>query len=419
MYEISDKYLYFMNSIILRRLRDEASNNEAISFGLSGESWPDCEPKAIATLLNEKIKHGFPSAKAIVWSEKKDYLSLIRNTHEVPTEEAKSLVAKSDDHSKRYWANVISNELREDYRKLDELMSTYSRKQGSSVRVFSLKNEIFGLVKENEKRLKEGNSLVKIPAFPILSDMIQGFNPGSLTMVTAESGAGKTNFCVSLAQSASQVMNVLYANLEMSSFDFASRFLHNGAGIDNKEWRTGEYANPGNLHAIEEYAAKKQSEFNLDFTSGEALSAAQIKSEIYRRFDGKKNGLVIVDYSDKVVLDGKKEEWMEALNLFVEMEEVAKRTNTHIIMISQGDSVSGFAKSSKRATQPCSNVLNFYRQRSLINSSLDRFFVKALKVRFGECQTLELEGDLAKSRLTEIGIVTEAPQPAKGGKFDF
>lgn len=421
MYEISDSYLSFMNSIILRRLRDEAGNNEAISYGLDGSVWPNCEPKAIAVMLNEKIKHGFATAKAITWAEKSEYLTLIRNNQLIPNDDVKVLVAKSDDLNKRYWAAAIAQELKDDYRKLDQLMSTYARQQGSSVRVHSLKDEIEPLVKENEKRLKDGCSLVKIPDFPLLSEMIAGFNAGSITMLTAKSGAGKTNLCVSLAQAASRVMNTLYLNLEMTAFDFASRFVHNGAKIDNKEWRTGEYSNAKNLQSIEEYAAQKSREFALDYTDGSALSPTQMKAEIYRRFDGKKNGLVIVDYTDKAILDGKKEEWMEMLNFFTDMEEVAKKTNTHIIMISQGDDVSGFAKASKRATQPCANVLNFYRVKSTLNPLLDRFFIKALKVRFGECQQLELEGDLAKSRLTEKAIVAfgDNETTTSRGKYEF
>jgi hypothetical protein len=418
-YAIDDNYLDFMNAVVMRRLRDEASNNELVAHGVDGSTWPECEPKNIALALNTKVRFGFLAAKTMIFSEYKDYIGVIRNhTFNLPYE-VKKIVARQEECHKRYWAIVFKYRLEQEPECLDKLINEYKKAQATPTKVLNIKNNVLNLVSQNEQMIKNGTAIVKIPGFELVSQMIQGFNPKSITMITAMSGVGKTNYCVSLAQQASEIMDVLFINMEMDEFNFGSRFIHNGASINNQDWRSGQYATEYNLKSIQEYDSKVKSKFNLEYTNGEALTQSQIESEVYRRFDGIKRGLVIIDYAEKAILPRKKDEWAELLDFYVCMEELSKRTNTHIIVISQGDE-NGDSKASKRAKQPCSSVLTFVKEPSTLNTNLDKYFIKPLKVRYGEFKTVELNTNLAQSKVSEIGYHNAPPTiEKKRGRHEF
>lgn len=408
-----------MNAVIMRRLRDEASNNELVAHGVDGSTWPDCEPKNIALELNVKVKFGFLAAKTMIFAENKEYLGVIRNHTFNLSLDVKKIVSRQEECHRRYWAIVFQNRLESEPECLDKLINEYKKAQATPTKVLNMKNSVLNLVKQNEEMIKNGTSIVKIPGFELVSEMIQGFNPKSITMLTAMSGVGKTNYCVSLAQRASEIMDVLFVNMEMDEFNFGSRFIHNGAGINNQDWRSGQYATEYNLKSIYEYDSKAKSKFNLEYTNGEALTQSQVESEVYRRFDGIKRGLIIVDYAEKILLPRKKDEWAELLDFYVGMEELAKRTNTHILVISQGDE-NGDSKASKRAKQPCSSVLTFMKEPSNLNPNLDRYFIKPLKVRYGQLKTIELNANLAQSKVSEVGYYDAPPAiEKKKGKYEF
>lgn len=419
MYAIDDNYLDFMNGVVLRRLRDEASNNELVAHGVDGSTWPECEPKNIAIALNQKVRFGYLAAKTMIFAGHKEYLSVIRNhTFSLPLE-VKKILSRQEECHKRYWAIVFQNRLQSEPECLDRLINEYKKEQATPTKITNIKNNVLNLVKQNEDMIKNGTSIVVIPGFELVSKMIQGFNPKSITMLTAMSGVGKTNYCVSLAQRASEIMDVLFINMEMDEFNFGSRFIHNGASINNNDWRSGSYATEYNIKSIQDYDAAVKSRFNLEYTNGEALTQSQIESEVYRRFDGIKRGLIIIDYAEKCLLPRKKDEWAELLEFYVGMEELSKRTNTHILIISQGDE-NGDSKASKRAKQPCSNVLTFVKEASSLNPNLDKYFIKPLKVRYGEFKTIELNTNLAQSKVSELGYYNAPPTiEKKKGRYDF
>jgi hypothetical protein len=221
---------------------------------------------------------------------------------------------------------------------------------------------------------------------------------------------------VSLAQSASEIVDVLFVNMEMDEHDFGPRFIHNAVGMDNKSWRDGSYLSQYNADKIADYAKAKEQQRNIWYTDGSALTIRQIESIIYSKFTSKNKGLVFIDYDTKVILPGRKEEWAEVLDLYVKMEAIAKRCNVHVVIASQGNE-DGKSKASKRAEQPCSNVLNFYREKSGVNGALDRYFIRPIKTRYNSFQTLEMDADLSRSKVVEKGFVK--PEEIQGTKSQW
>lgn len=419
MYEISDEYLSLMNSILYARLSDKSKANQISSYGIDGTLWPECEARRLMVKLNSLSKIGYEGARATVYAEDADYMAILRGTTKRLSLEKSELVGALKRENTKYWSGIIAQRLSESPLELDSLIRSYQSNTFTGVKRTSLKDLILHAVAENERKLKDGTAKIVIPTFEKLSDMIQGFNPRCLTMLTAGTGVGKTNLCVSLAQKASQVMPVLFFNMEMDESDFAARFIHNACGITNYSWRDGSYVNGSTLTSIESFRDKKTTEFDIEITDGRALTLKQIEHEIYRMFDGSRPGLVVIDYDQKILHESEKDEWKALLDAFTSLEEVSKRTNTHIIIAAQADE-NGRAKASKRMEQPCTNVLNFIREPNGIDSSLDKFFIRALKTRFGSLGKLEMGGDLSRSQVWEKDYVKFSAAPEKPkGKYEF
>jgi replicative DNA helicase len=416
MFEISDNYLSLMNSVLIKRLRSAADNNELLSFAIDGSGWPECAAKAIMLDMNNALKFGFDGAKAQMWAKHGSYLNVARASADSQLLEREKLVEKLTLENKLHWAGQMLTQLQDRPELIDQLILDYQSKRHTGVRKLNLKDQIEGLVRENERRIKSGDSKVVIPGFEKLSEMIQGWNPQALTQITAMTGVGKTNLMVSLAQQASKVMDVLFINMEMGDFDFGSRFIHNGCAIKNNHWREGSYLNQKTANIIVDYGKIKAEQFDIFYTDGRALTIGQIEHEIYSVFNGKNKGIVFVDYDQKILSDSKSDEWKALLEAMIRLEEVAKRCNVHIVIAAQANE-DGRAKASRRSEQPMTNVLSFYREPNGIDPNLDKYFLRAFKTRYGSLGCLEMGADLATSRIWEMDYVRQqqAPSEAKGG----
>jgi hypothetical protein len=415
MYEISDNYLSLMNSVLLKRLRTSADNNELLSFGIDGSGWPEGTVKSIMLDMNNALKFGYDGAKAQIWAKHSGYINIVRASSDGQILEREKLVEKLNLENKLYWAGHMLAQLQSSPERIDQLILDYQAQRHTGVRKLNLKDQIEALVRENERRILTGDAKVVIPGFEKLSEMVQGFNPQCLTQITAPTGVGKTNLMVSLAQQASKVMDVLFINMEMGDFDFGSRFIHNGCAIKNNHWREGSYLNQKSTEAITAFGKEKASQYDLFYTDGKALTIGQIEHEIYSVFNGKNKGIVFVDYDQKIISDSKSDEWKSLLETMVRLEEVAKRCNVHIVIAAQAND-EGRAKASRRSEQPMTNVLSFTRDPNGIDPNLDKYFIKAFKTRYSGLGTLEMEADLATSRIWEKDFVKANLAPKSEGK---
>jgi replicative DNA helicase len=131
--------------------------------------------------------------------------------------------------------------------------------------------------------------------FRDLDKVLLGMRAGSLNIVGARPGVGKTSFALSLALNAARTgTSVVFFSLEMSGEEVATRLLCAEAGVSNEDVRSGNIAEDmwGNLLEAADRLSKL--DFMIDDTAG--TNVVEIRTKARRMLHGKPNGLVIVDY---------------------------------------------------------------------------------------------------------------------------
>ena len=177
--------------------------------------------------------------------------------------------------------------------------------------------------------------------------------------------------------------------------DFTSMFIQNLAKINSEYWSDGSFITNDNLKSLESIIDKPPE--NLSFTSGKNLSASKIIRSIYET----KPDFVIIDYDQKMILEGS-DEWYLMLKTIEKIEDAAKIINSHIIILAQADD-SGDLKSSKRSKQPASAVLNFHKNDE------GTTVIKSIKNRFNKSFILELNYSPETSSVYECDFISNNP----------
>lgn len=283
----------------------------------------------------------------------------------------------------------------------DVLIYNYKKNTPSAVEVLSLTETIFSTAEMLETALKNNTARVIIPDFPKLSESIGGFNPSRLTLVSAISGFGKTKLAMNLALSASKTMKVLFFNMEMGQTDFMAQIIHQQTGITNTDWYRGQY----DRSLLVDVAAKASERKTFLYTTGRSLNLEQIYSVVLKECASLDQTFVVVDYDQKITSSSREEEWFFLVRAMEKLEELAKITNSHILVLCQADDA-GDIKASKRAKQPASTVINFFSEKVENDPFRNEvYLLKAIKNRFGKNGFhLEVDFDPARSQVTEKGF---------------
>ena len=131
--------------------------------------------------------------------------------------------------------------------------------------------------------------------FRDLDAVLLGMRPGSLNIVGARPGVGKTSFALSLAANAAKAgAAVVFFSLEMSGSEIATRLICAEACVSNEDVRAGKIA-PEMWQPILEASERLNSlDFTIDDTAG--TNVVEIRTKARRALHGKENGIVIVDY---------------------------------------------------------------------------------------------------------------------------
>jgi Replicative DNA helicase len=254
---------------------------------------------------------------------------------------------------------------------------------------FDLLSVLDEIAAESINKIRKGTNLVRINGFPFISDALGGFNEGRIGLVVAGSGVGKTTFVLNLILSAIKTMPTLFVNMEMTREDIAKRLVCINNRTSLRELEKNEESIKHNFASMFIDLTKSK---NFFITDGRSLTLQQITSSIYKRAsDGVK--LIVIDYDQKIKSDLAENEWMTVLKSIEGLEEVAKATKTHIIVLAQGDENNN-PKASKRSIQPCSYVLALYEDGG-------KYFLESKKNRFGHRFKLEMNADFSKFKISE------------------
>jgi hypothetical protein len=245
-------------------------------------------------------------------------------------------------------------------------------------------------LQEREKIIMRGEECIQIPFWGKLSNMIGGFNPSRLGVFIADTGFGKTNAALQLSLDASTQWPALYLNMEMSAYDITHRILTCVTGLEYKEMYTDKF-NVGNT--IRE--TKRRS---FHYTSGRDLTVGEV-GMLARRYKRSHDiRILVVDYDQKLVLDGRDEEWRELQRAAVWLESLAKELGIYVLLLAQSNHQGGIS-GSKRSMFPASTVMMFEEHAEfgpIIRTLKNRFGKRnaALKVDYfpAKCMLRETEG---------------------------
>ncbi|NVB81515.1 MAG: replicative DNA helicase [Kofleriaceae bacterium] len=166
--------------------------------------------------------------------------------------------------------------------------------------VKSLVKKVFSSLDE---RFKSDGGITGVPTgFADLDARTAGLQPTELIILAARPAMGKTSFALSLAQNAATTgaWPCLVFSLEMSSTQLAERMLCSEARVDSSSLRRGQLQRQDMTNLT--YAAATLSKAPILIDDTPALSIREVRARARRfrsnkeLFQGKKTGLILVDY---------------------------------------------------------------------------------------------------------------------------
>lgn len=370
-----------------------------IRQGFDPNEWPSCPAKDIAVGFHETAQKKSVSHAMLYFAHKAEDLqesNLLRSPETLITafHEFKMFGLYTD-----LGRAILSAPLR-----ANEVLAAFKNRNLSGVTTRRYKEEIVQHIEKMIRADRASDKINRIKGWPLLSSGIGGFNPGRVILIVAGTGVGKTTLSINLMLSALDDYSALFINMEMSYEDIWDRFTMSGAGISSYQAK-----NPNKIleDKLGEHASRALSQKDLFVSDGRALTIEQICTEIYRKKDDENIGLVFVDYDQKIRTKYAGEEWQTVQRAIEELEEVAKATETCIIVLAQGDD-NNLPKASKRSMQSAATVLSFYQDG-------DSYLIEAKKNRFGpRGLKIELECDFERFQIREKGHHVPKPPTAKG-----
>lgn len=132
--------------------------------------------------------------------------------------------------------------------------------------------------------------------FRDLDKVLLGMRGGSLNIVAARPGVGKTSFALSLAANVAKTgTTVMFFSLEMSGSEIATRLLCAEACISSEDIRSGNIADDMWTPLVEASERLNALDFIIDDTAG--TNVVEIRTKARRALHGKENNaLIIIDY---------------------------------------------------------------------------------------------------------------------------
>ncbi len=381
----------FFYALLYDMVLDRARYDFLRTCGIRAKDWPECEAKNIALEFDSRVKaKGFDYASSVVFNQSLKTSPEI----EIPRE-TNNLVAQYEDHKAYGLYTQLAKSLLSDPLSGVKTLSAFKDRNSSSVSIVTLKDALAETIPQIEAGVKAGTSVIQIPQWPILSDLVGGFNPDRVFIFTARTGVGKTSLALNLAIRAIETMPVLYFNMEMSIRDISTRCLQIGSKISSQVIRSGEYIQHQNK--LEGFVSLISGANELFISDGRSLSLEQISTEIIRRREEQGIGLVVVDYDQKIRSASQDEEWKALHRAMEELEDVSKAAHVPIIVLAQAND-DGNPRASQRTTQVASAVIH-------LDEVDGKFLLNAKKNRYGARDAkIEISFDKSTQSMTEVGL---------------
>lgn len=390
--------LDFLSQLFYQCVLNENFYHSCVKLGVNFLSWPS---------------HAlFETAKKFqrIVSTKSYNSALIELNIDVPDKAHKEILSEEEikifysDYLNFLRALELTKKLKFNPEKAIELCNQFLENKITTAKKTNLSDAVGNFVENNEAKIKEGNSSVILKDFKCLSETVGGFNSGRVTIVTAYTGFGKTNFGVNFLKAAiNDGLFCVYVNMEMDTTDMTKRFLQSFCKLRNYEFEKNDY-----IQKISVVQNLKESLSKNWITDGSTMSINEISQMVSEIKRTQKLDFVIVDYDQKIIMDdsGIKEEWQQVKKAVEMLEALSKKESVHVLMFAQtNEEKDGIPIASHRSMQPASSVIQFTRDGE---TSLMKF----IKNRHGATNLkIELDYDPSLSLINEIGYKKESVLP--------
>lgn len=370
---------------LTRRLIENTKLVESLAhIGIAPEDWPECDAKAL--WLSFKENKNKVAAKIALLNDAR-WLRLKAIECELPSQ-PQELFQVYKELVEEQKTIALATELLASPRQRDEILARHRSGTIVDNEAIDTAEAMAIYVSELKEKQMKGNAIKALPNWPELTRSIGGFNEGRVGIIVADSGYGKTALASQLSLDASASMPVLYMNMEMTPFDFTHRLLASKLDVPLRDLYGYK------VDSILETALRGHA---LLQTRGQMLSLMDISRLIAHHKDRDNIEFVVVDYDQKIALEGKDEEWRELQRAVIWLEELAKKHSVYIILLAQSNFNEGIS-GSKRMTFSASTVLHFGEDKD------GNAIIKALKNRWGPRRAaIQVNYEPEKSRLTEGG----------------
>ncbi len=173
--------------------------------------------------------------------------------------------------------------------------------------------------------------------FADLDRLTGGFQPANLIVLAARPGMGKTSLALNIAQNVSVEGKAPVAvfSLEMSSQELGDRMLCSSARVSSHKLRTPRLLSGDDMAKLIQAAGElEKAELYIDDSAG--LNMFELRAKARRLASRKPLSLVIVDYLQLMVGDGRAENrQQEVANISRSLKQLARELSVPVIAVSQ------------------------------------------------------------------------------------
>ncbi len=179
--------------------------------------------------------------------------------------------------------------------------------------------------------------------FTDFDNMTGGLHAGELVILAARPSMGKTAFAMNIAEQVAMKENapVLFVSLEMSSIELADRLLCSVARVNGSRLRNGTISQEDRLRLVQVAGQISQSPLYVDDAPSRTVSevaavARRISQQEMRKTDGRKLGLIVVDYLQLIDPDNPKDPRQEQVaKIARRLKMLARELKVPILCLSQ------------------------------------------------------------------------------------
>lgn len=207
-----------------------------------------------------------------------------------------------------------------------------TRKELSGMTVSQPGESIAELVEQNRRRETPEGTLTGLRD---IDDRLLGMRPGSLTILAARTGKGKSTTAAQIALNVAQSGGgVVFLSLEMSVEELAERMVANLSSISHSDIRSRQVADV-DLGELER-SQRRLAELPIQVIDHRGTTLSQLRSVLRRIIQ--KHGqpsLLVVDYLQLMRHPGAKERYLEVGEITRGLRELAREMHVPVIAVAQ------------------------------------------------------------------------------------